>query len=82
VKKSNPPVSPFSSCELRQADDQGVDPQWQSQVEAQRERKWQRLVPFEVEGKTLGIVGLGTVGDALSRGNRCRKTLSCGICRM
>jgi phosphoglycerate dehydrogenase-like enzyme len=36
-------------------------------IEAQREKKWQRLVPFEIEGKTLGIVGLGTAGDALAR---------------
>ena len=36
-------------------------------IEAQRQKKWQRLAPFEVEGKTVGIVGLGTVGDALAR---------------
>jgi phosphoglycerate dehydrogenase-like enzyme len=36
-------------------------------IEAQRERRWQKLVPFEVDGKTLGIVGLGTVGVELAR---------------
>jgi phosphoglycerate dehydrogenase-like enzyme len=36
-------------------------------IEAQRQKKWQKLVPVEVEGKTLGIVGLGTVGDELAR---------------
>jgi len=36
-------------------------------IAAQRENKWQRLAPFEVEGKTIGIVGLGTAGDALAR---------------
>lgn len=36
-------------------------------IEAQREKKWQKLQPVEVEGKTVGIVGLGTVGDELAR---------------
>ena len=36
-------------------------------IEAQRGKKWQKLVPVEVEGKTVGIIGLGTVGDALAR---------------
>jgi phosphoglycerate dehydrogenase-like enzyme len=36
-------------------------------IEAQREKQWQKLVPFEIEGKTLGIVGLGTVGVELGR---------------
>lgn len=36
-------------------------------IEAQKEKKWQRLVPVEVEGKTLGIVGLGTAGLELAR---------------
>ena len=36
-------------------------------IEAQRQKQWQRLAPFEVAGKTVGIVGLGTVGDALAR---------------
>ena len=35
-------------------------------IEAQRQKQWQRLAPLEVEGQTLGIVGLGTVGDALA----------------
>jgi phosphoglycerate dehydrogenase-like enzyme len=34
--------------------------------EAQKERQWQRFVPEDLEGKTLGIVGLGTVGLALA----------------
>ena len=29
-------------------------------LEAQKQRKWQKLAPMEIEGKTLGIVGLGT----------------------
>jgi phosphoglycerate dehydrogenase-like enzyme len=36
-------------------------------IEAQREKKWQKLQPMEVEGKIVGIVGLGTVGDELAR---------------
>jgi phosphoglycerate dehydrogenase-like enzyme len=34
---------------------------------SQREKKWQRLTPVEVAGKTIGIVGLGTAGDELAR---------------
>jgi len=33
----------------------------------QTKRRWQKLAPIEVEGKTLGIVGLGTAGSALAR---------------
>ncbi|HLN86025.1 MAG TPA: D-2-hydroxyacid dehydrogenase [Candidatus Limnocylindrales bacterium] len=36
-------------------------------VEAQRQKKWQKFQPVEVDGKTVGIVGLGTVGDQLAR---------------
>ena len=36
-------------------------------IEAQRQKKWQKLQPIEVEGKTVGIVGLGTVGLELAR---------------
>ena len=36
-------------------------------MEAQREKKWQKLQPIEIEGRTLGIVGLGTVGTDLAR---------------
>lgn len=36
-------------------------------MEAQTKRKWQKLAPVEVEGKTLGIVGLGTAGTELAR---------------
>lgn len=36
-------------------------------IAAQREKRWQKLVPVEIEGKTLGIVGLGTAGSALAR---------------
>ena len=36
-------------------------------VEAQTQRKWQKLAPVEVAGKTLGIVGLGTAGTELAR---------------
>ena len=36
-------------------------------LEAQRQRKWQRLATQEIAGKTLGIVGLGTVGSELAR---------------
>jgi phosphoglycerate dehydrogenase-like enzyme len=36
-------------------------------IEAQKKKKWQRLVPVEIEGKTLGIVGLGTAGSELAR---------------
>jgi phosphoglycerate dehydrogenase-like enzyme len=34
---------------------------------AQREHKWQRLQPLEVESQTLGIVGLGVAGNELAR---------------
>ena len=36
-------------------------------IAAQKRKRWQRLVPFEVQGRTLGIVGLGTAGIALAR---------------
>jgi phosphoglycerate dehydrogenase-like enzyme len=36
-------------------------------MEAQKQRKWLKLAPVEVEGKTLGIVGLGTAGTELAR---------------
>ena len=36
-------------------------------MEAQREKEWQKLQPIEIEGSTLGIVGLGTVGTELAR---------------
>ncbi len=35
--------------------------------EHQKNKKWRRVEPEEVEGKTLGIVGLGTVGSELAR---------------
>ncbi len=35
--------------------------------EAQRNRRWEKLTPEDVAGKTLGIVGLGTVGSELAR---------------
>ena len=34
-------------------------------IAAQREKRWQKLAPIEIEGKTLGIVGLGTAGTRL-----------------
>ncbi len=36
-------------------------------IDAQRQKKWQKLQPIEVEGKTIGIIGLGTVGLELAR---------------
>jgi phosphoglycerate dehydrogenase-like enzyme len=36
-------------------------------LEAQKQKTWQKLMTEEIEGKTLGIVGLGTVGSALAR---------------
>ena len=36
-------------------------------IEAQKQKSWQKLAPFEIEGKTIGIVGLGTVGVELAR---------------
>jgi phosphoglycerate dehydrogenase-like enzyme len=36
-------------------------------LEAQKQRKWKNLQPMEVEGRTLGIVGLGTAGSQLAR---------------
>ena len=36
-------------------------------IEAQQQKKWQTLAPVEVEGKTIGIIGLGTVGLELAR---------------
>jgi phosphoglycerate dehydrogenase-like enzyme len=35
--------------------------------ENQRQKKWKRIDPEEVEGKTLGVVGLGNVGSELAR---------------
>ena len=34
---------------------------------AQNQKLWQKLQPVEIEGKTIGIVGLGTVGLELAR---------------
>ncbi len=36
-------------------------------IEAQKQKKWQKLIPFEIEGKTIGVIGLGTVGVELAR---------------
>jgi phosphoglycerate dehydrogenase-like enzyme len=36
-------------------------------IAAQHQKQWQKFAPVEVEGKTLGIVGLGTVGVELAR---------------
>ena len=36
-------------------------------IAGQTKRRWQKLAPIEVEGKTLGIVGLGIAGNALAR---------------
>jgi phosphoglycerate dehydrogenase-like enzyme len=36
-------------------------------IEAQRQRKWQRLEPIEVAGQTIGIIGLGVAGTDLAR---------------
>lgn len=35
--------------------------------EAQRQKKWERLSPDEIAGKTVGIVGLGTIGSELAQ---------------
>jgi phosphoglycerate dehydrogenase-like enzyme len=35
--------------------------------QAQREKQWMPLTPEDIGGKTLGIVGLGTVGSELAR---------------
>jgi phosphoglycerate dehydrogenase-like enzyme len=34
---------------------------------AQSQTRWERLIPEEITGKTVGIVGLGTVGSELAR---------------
>jgi len=36
-------------------------------MDAQKQKQWQRLQPFEIEGQTLGIVGLGVAGSELAR---------------
>ena len=36
-------------------------------MDAQKHKQWQRLQPFEIEGKTIGIVGLGVAGSELAR---------------
>jgi phosphoglycerate dehydrogenase-like enzyme len=36
-------------------------------LEAQTRREWRRLQPIEVEGQTIGIVGLGVAGTELAR---------------
>src|SRR5688572_1819021 len=34
-------------------------------MDAQQHKQWQRLQPFEIDGQTIGIVGLGVGGSAL-----------------
>jgi len=36
-------------------------------LEEQRDRRWGKISPEPVAGKTIGIVGLGTIGSALAR---------------
>jgi D-2-hydroxyacid dehydrogenase (NADP+) len=36
-------------------------------LDAQKHKQWQRLQPFEIDGQTLGIVGLGIAGSELAR---------------
>jgi len=36
-------------------------------MDAQKHKQWHRLQPFEIEGQTLGIVGLGVAGSELAR---------------
>ena len=36
-------------------------------MDAQRHKQWQRLQPFEIEGQTIGIVGLGVAGSEVAR---------------
>jgi phosphoglycerate dehydrogenase-like enzyme len=36
-------------------------------MDAQKRKQWQRLQPFEIEGQTIGIVGLGVAGSELAR---------------
>jgi phosphoglycerate dehydrogenase-like enzyme len=36
-------------------------------LEAQRQKKWERINTDDVAGKTLGIVGLGTIGSELAQ---------------
>jgi len=36
-------------------------------IDAQQEKRWLKLVPVEVDGKTIGIIGLGTAGVELAR---------------
>jgi len=36
-------------------------------LEAQKQKQWQRLQPVEIEGQTVGIVGLGVAGSELAR---------------
>jgi phosphoglycerate dehydrogenase-like enzyme len=36
-------------------------------LEAQPQKLWRKLTPFEIEGQTIGIVGLGVAGSELAR---------------
>jgi D-2-hydroxyacid dehydrogenase (NADP+) len=36
-------------------------------LENQREKKWERFTPVIIQGKTLGIVGLGKIGSSIAR---------------
>jgi phosphoglycerate dehydrogenase-like enzyme len=36
-------------------------------LDAQKHKQWQRLQPVEIEGQTIGIVGLGVAGSELAR---------------
>jgi phosphoglycerate dehydrogenase-like enzyme len=40
---------------------------WPHLFRAQEKREWARLAPKELEGKTVGVVGLGSVGQEVAR---------------
>lgn len=39
-------------------------------MDNQRQRRWQRFMPGQLAGKTLGIVGLGKIGQSLAEAGR------------
>ncbi|MBI3978190.1 MAG: D-2-hydroxyacid dehydrogenase [Chloroflexi bacterium] len=55
--------------------------QWPRLIEQQRERRWNKLVLDELNGKTVTIVGFGRIGQEIARVCRCLRMRVVGVRR-